>query len=211
MQEVHIHVSPHVGVGSFTVSAEIASARGNHAQLKTDAFLGGKQVAAITLIGRDDPTLAEMKKAQVILMVLQGRLSVDGADGADFNPWIHKIYLGPGVDFAWPADWSQPAPVHVKLNPDKIPRPLNNSQQKAIRCMLDQTDDSRVAIIQGPPGTGKTTVIASFVLTAVKAGRSGIWLIAQSNIAVKNIAEKLADFNVPNWRLLVSDGFYAVW
>ena len=165
-------------------------------------------MAAITLIGREDPTPAEMKKAQVILTALQGRLSVDGAS---FNPWVHKIYLGPRVDFAWPADWSQLTPAHIKLNPDKIPCPLNNSQQKAIRCMLDQTDDSRVAIIQGPPGTGKTTVIASFVLVSVKAGRSGIWLIAQSNIAVKNIAEKLAGFNVPNWRLLVSDGFYAVW
>lgn len=208
MQEAHIHVSAHAGVGAFTVPAEIASASGDCAQLKTDAFLAGKQMPAITLIGREDPTHAEMEKAQVILKILQGRL---GVDGIDFNPWIYKIYLGPGEDFTWPADWSQPAPSHVKLNPDKIPRPLNNSQQKAVRCMLDQTDASRVAIIQGPPGTGKTTVIASFVLTAAKAGRSGIWLIAQSNIAVKNIAEKLADFKVLNWRLLVSDEFYGVW
>ncbi|KAF8554639.1 hypothetical protein OG21DRAFT_1412197 [Imleria badia] len=77
--------------------------------------------------------------------------------------------------------------------------------------MLDQTDSSRTTIIQGPPGTGKTTVIASYVLTAISAGRSGIWLIAQSNVAVKNIAEKLADFGLINWRLLVSNEFYEFW
>ena len=159
-------------------------------------------------MGRDDPTAAEAKRAQIILMVLQGRISTDGAD---FNPWVQKIYLSSGEDLMWPAEWSQPAPSPVKLNPDKIPRPLNGSQKKAIRCMLDQTDSSRTTIIQGPPGTGKTTVIASYVLTAVSAGRSGIWLIAQSNVAVKNIAEKLADFGLTNWKLLVSEDFYAGW
>ncbi|KAI9574012.1 P-loop containing nucleoside triphosphate hydrolase protein [Boletus coccyginus] len=77
--------------------------------------------------------------------------------------------------------------------------------------MLDQTDSSRTTIIQGPPGTGKTTVIASYVLTAVLTGRSGIWLIAQSNVAVKNIAEKLADFGLSHWKLLVSNEFYTFW
>lgn len=208
MQQAHIHVSAHAGVGAFTVPAEIASAGSDTAQLKTDGFLAGKPVATITLIGKDDPTLAEIKRAQVILMVLQGRISVDGGD---FNPWIHKIYLTPGEDFMWPAEWSKPAPSPVKLNPDKIPRPLNSSQRKAIRCMLDQTDSSRTTIIQGPPGTGKTTVIASYVLTALSAGRSGIWLIAQSNIAVKNIAEKLADFGLTKWKLLVSNEFITFW
>lgn len=165
-------------------------------------------MATITLIGKEDPTLAEVKRSQIILMVLQGTISVDGAG---FTPWIHKIYLSPGEDFMWPADWSQPAPSFIKLNPDKIPRPLNSSQRTAIKCMLDQTDASRTTIIQGPPGTGKTTVIASYVLTAVAAGRSGIWLIAQSNIAVKNIAEKLADFGLAKWRLLVSTDFFDFW
>lgn len=159
-------------------------------------------------MGREDPTAAEVKKAQIMLMMLQGKISTDGTD---FNPWIHKIYLCPGENFMWPAEWSQPAPSPVKFNPDEIPRPLNSSQRKAIRCMLDQTDCSRITIIQGPPGTGKTTVIASYVLTAVSAGRSGIWLIAQSNVAVKNIAEKLTAFGLINWRLLVSDDFYASW
>jgi regulator of nonsense transcripts 1 len=207
-QQAHIHVSAHNGVGGFTVSADIQSASGKFARLETDGLLAGKPVATITIQGRGDPTLAEVKRAQIILMVLQGRIS---PDGTDFNPWIQKIYLCPGEDFMWPADWSQLPSSPVKFDPDRIPRPLNSSQKKAIKCMLDQSDLSRIAIIQGPPGTGKTTVIASYVLTAVSAGRSGIWLIAQSNVAVKNIAEKLADFGLTNWKLLVSDGFYADW
>ena len=60
-------------------------------------------------------------------------------------------------------------------------------------------------------GTGKTTVIAAFVCSAVAAGVTGIWLTAQSNIAVKNIAEKLADVGFLNWRLLVSNDFHTGW
>ena len=208
IQRALVHVSAKDGVGAFTVSAQIASTVGATAMMGSDGFLAEKSVGTITLMGRDDPTAAEVKRAQIILMVLQGRISTDGAD---FNPWIQKIYLDAGEDFMWPAEWSQPAPSPVKLNLSKIPRPLNSSQRKAIKCMLDQTDSSRTTIIQGPPGTGKTTVIASYVLTAVSAGRSGIWLIAQSNVAVKNIAEKLADFGLTNWKLLVSDEFYSFW
>jgi primosomal protein N' len=208
VQQAQIHVSARDGVGAFTVSAQVADARSATAMMETDGFLAEKAVGTITLMGREDPTSAEVKRAQIILMVLQGKISVDGAD---INPWIQKIYLSAGEDFMWPAEWSQPAPSPVKLNLDKIPRPLNSSQRKAIRCMLDQTDSSRTTIIQGPPGTGKTTVIASYVLTAVSAGRSGIWLIAQSNVAVKNIAEKLANFGLSNWKLLVSDEFYSFW
>jgi hypothetical protein len=176
--------------------------------LKTDGHLAGKSVTTITLMGREDPTAAEVKRAKIILMTLQGRIT---AGGADFNPWVHKIFLDPGADFTWPIEWSQPTPPSIKFDAGKIPRPLNSSQRKAIRCMLDQTDRSRITIIQGPPGTGKTTVIASYVQAAVTAGLSGIWLIAQSNVAVKNIAEKLADFGLINWRLLVSEDFYAFW
>lgn len=54
-------------------------------------------------------------------------------------------------------------------------------------------------------------MIAAFVCSAVASGASGIWLMAHSNIAVKNIAEKLADVGFDNWRLLVSDEFHCDW
>ncbi|KIK80430.1 hypothetical protein PAXRUDRAFT_158702 [Paxillus rubicundulus Ve08.2h10] len=207
-QVTRINVSAHPGIGGFTIAGKVATTDRSGAQLKTDGDLAGKSIATITLMGREDPTAAEAKRAQIILMILQGRIT---AGGTDFNPWVYKIFLDPGADFTWPIEWSQPTPRSIKFDPSKIPRPLNSSQRKAIRCMLNQTDGSRITIIQGPPGTGKTTVIASYVQAAVMANLSGIWLIAQSNVAVKNIAEKLADFGLVNWKILVSDEFYAFW
>jgi primosomal protein N' len=189
-------------VGAYTIPATISAAHGEGVNLKTDASLSGNQVATITVSGREDPTAAEVKKAQIVLMILQGK---------DLNPWVYQIYLSPGEDFKWPAEWSKNIPPPIKFKPESIPCPLNPSQIKAINQMLDHADESRVTIIQGPPGTGKTTVIASYVKTAVAAGQTGIWLIAHSNIAVKNIAEKLADFGLSNWKLLVSTEFYEFW
>ncbi|KAK0193842.1 P-loop containing nucleoside triphosphate hydrolase protein [Armillaria mellea] len=68
-----------------------------------------------------------------------------------------------------------------------------------------------ITLIQGPPGTGKTSVIAAFVHCALAEGKSGIWLIAQSNVAVKNIAEKLIKTNFKEWKLLVSQDFHYDW
>lgn len=77
--------------------------------------------------------------------------------------------------------------------------------------MLKLHNDHRITLIQGPPGTGKTTVIATFVISAVSAGAKGIWLVAQSNVAVKNIAEKLESSGFPGWKLLVSKDFHQDW
>jgi regulator of nonsense transcripts 1 len=54
-------------------------------------------------------------------------------------------------------------------------------------------------------------VIAAFVQLAVRFNKGGIWLVAQSNVAVKNIAEKLTSIGFENWKLLVSKGFHLGW
>lgn len=77
--------------------------------------------------------------------------------------------------------------------------------------MLSSSLETRLALIQGPPGTGKTTVIGTYVLSAIGAGQRGIWLMAQSNVAVKNIAEKLAKLGFFKFKLLVSKGFHFEW
>jgi RecA/RadA recombinase len=68
-----------------------------------------------------------------------------------------------------------------------------------------------ITLVHGPPGTGKTTVIATYVVDAIRAGQRGIYLMAQSNVAVKNIAEKLAKFDFFGFKLLVSQGFHYEW
>jgi len=78
--------------------------------------------------------------------------------------------------------------------------------------MLSSDNSDRIVIIQGPPGTGKTSVIAAFVeMAVVGRGQRGVWLVAQSNVAVKNIAEKLVSVGFLNWKLLVSKDFHFGW
>jgi len=61
----------------------------------------------------------------------------------------------------------------------------------------------------GPPGTGKTTTIAAAAAIWVSY-KHPCWIIAQSNVGVKNIAEKLFKEQV-NFKLIVSQEFLFEW
>lgn len=61
----------------------------------------------------------------------------------------------------------------------------------------------------GPPGTGKTTTIAA-ATRIWDIHDCPVWIIAHSNVAVKNIAETLFKRNV-DFKILVSKEFYVEW
>jgi ATP-dependent RNA/DNA helicase IGHMBP2 len=67
---------------------------------------------------------------------------------------------------------------------------LNQSQVDAIRYCLDCNE---LGLIHGPPGTGKTTTVVELILQSINLGQK-ILVVAPSNIAVDNIAEKLIPF-----------------
>jgi len=67
---------------------------------------------------------------------------------------------------------------------------LNDSQIDAIEFCL-QTNE--LGLIHGPPGTGKTTTVVELILQAVDLGKK-ILVVAPSNIAVDNIAEKIIKY-----------------
>lgn len=169
--------------------------------------LEGKEVTSIVSKGRGDPTQAEFHRAMVVLQTLQGLKSTFK------SPWTKALQL-PSSDIIYPelhlssliASLSGGIPLHSDPN-----IPINLSQTAAIQHMLSLAPKSRISLIQGPPGTGKTTVISLYVLSAIAAGCKGIWLIAQSNVAVKNIAEKLAKVGFMDWRLIVSKDFHFDW
>ncbi|KAI0775212.1 P-loop containing nucleoside triphosphate hydrolase protein [Trametes elegans] len=187
----------------FTFKGTVDAINGQLTGIATDVSLEGRIVKSIVTQGRDGPTLAESQRANIVRQALQGK--VDLLD----NPFLRYIFKRGDGDFAWPETFptSDTTPPIIQVST----RSLNSSQQCAVEHMLTNADGDRVNIIQGPPGTGKTTVIAAFVVSAVAAGTRGIWLVAQSNIAVKNIAEKLADVGFNNWRLLVSKDFHLDW
>lgn len=190
----------------YVVPAIVAGAAGRSADVSFNTpgvIAEGQFTATITTSGRDGPTSAEKQKERALREALQGDLHI-----VEDNPWVKKIHF-PSDDFAWPSHFLSPqfrAPDFSKLD-----RPLNMSQLNAVENMLSTSNESRLTLIQGPPGTGKTTVIATFVHFAVLRGQKGIWLTAQSNVAVKNIAEKLFDSGFMDWKLLVSKDFHYDW
>ncbi|KAH7913562.1 P-loop containing nucleoside triphosphate hydrolase protein, partial [Hygrophoropsis aurantiaca] len=200
------HVRINVGSSNhgFTVGGRVDNTHGRSAHLATAGNLDNKTVTSVTVVGRDDPTSAESQRALALLHILQGTVNLE-----DNNPWVQWIWLQP-PGFAWPWANEVKTPI-IRFDPSQFPRPLNQSQISAVEHMLQQTDPTRITLIQGPPGTGKTTVIASYIQAALQGGQTGIWLLAQSNVAVKNIAEKLALFGLFDWKLLVSQDFYVDW
>lgn len=61
----------------------------------------------------------------------------------------------------------------------------------------------------GPPGTGKTATISFATQEWIKQ-KSTVWIVTQSNVGVKNVAERLCRDGV-NFRLLVAKEFYVEW
>lgn len=64
---------------------------------------------------------------------------------------------------------------------------LNESQKNSIRSVLNDS----VTVIQGPPVTGKTSTISEMISQLLLRGVYPILVVAASNLAVDNIAEKL--------------------
>ncbi len=64
-------------------------------------------------------------------------------------------------------------------------------------------------VYTGPPGTGKTTTIAA-ASRIWDLCRCHVWIVAHSNVAVKNIAETLFKKEV-DFKLLVSKEFFEEW
>ncbi|KAH3683619.1 hypothetical protein WICPIJ_005401 [Wickerhamomyces pijperi] len=76
---------------------------------------------------------------------------------------------------------------------------LNSSQKEGIRHLL--APENTVTMLQGPPGTGKTSTILEAVLQLIDTpyckDNNCILIVAQSNVAIDNIAEKLLKYKVP--------------
>lgn len=67
---------------------------------------------------------------------------------------------------------------------------LNEAQKEAVKLCLSSNE---LGLIHGPPGTGKTTTIVEVILQFVQIGLK-VLVVAPSNIAVDNIAEKILPF-----------------
>lgn len=152
-------------------------------------------VVTMVVMGPEDPTLADVVKAQVVLHTLQGR-------GNTFGLPVSKCFWFNGT----PGPVVSPHPEYL----DEFSNGMNDRQKQALKVMLSESKEIQLPIIVGPPGTGKTTVIAAFV-RALAASDAPVWVVAQSNVGVKNIAHRLLKDDFYDWRLIISKDFYQGW
>lgn len=84
------------------------------------------------------------------------------------------------------------APVLKNISVDFRNQHLNESQQQAVKAILQNED---ITIVHGPPGTGKTTTLIEAIVQLVKNGEK-VLVSAPSNTAVDNIAKGLLQQNI---------------
>ncbi|KAI6094840.1 P-loop containing nucleoside triphosphate hydrolase protein [Pisolithus croceorrhizus] len=167
--------------------------QGRQAQIEVWGSLRGDKIRSVTTIGKADLTSAEAYRESVTIAILKGE------SGLLSNPFFKVIWL--------PDD---PPKIPIYRGIVKV----NASQERAIEKILSTSDKDRVALIQGPPGTGKAMVITAAVISIIlcpDATSRTVWIAAQSNVAVKNIAGKFAKTKFYDFALLVSKDFHFEW
>ncbi|KAG2038451.1 P-loop containing nucleoside triphosphate hydrolase protein [Suillus americanus] len=179
-QVIHIETQDAGRVSTITSHAQKIDGRQASINVKGAVHASGK-VLRVTTIGKEGLKAAEAYRESVVLKALQGTITLT------HYPFFCSIWA--------------PTPFVYDLSGT-----LNYSQYEAVERILSQADRDRVLLIQGPPGTGKTTVIAASVDSIVRTGHKDrtVWLVAQSNVAVKNIAEKLDKVGFHEFKLMVS-------
>ncbi|KAL4064429.1 P-loop containing nucleoside triphosphate hydrolase protein [Scleroderma citrinum] len=174
--------------------------QGRNAQVLVNGPING-EIVSISTIGKGDRTYAEVARREIILQVLQGRTPLLS------QPFFQHIWFPHERTV-----WSKQDGIIFEPHTYFPQRSLNLSQEIAVGKILSSSDDNRVVMIHGPPGTGKTTVIAAAVTSFHHSDPTrSVWITAQSNVAVKNIAEKLCAVGFYDFRLLVSKDFHFDW
>ncbi|KAG6332525.1 hypothetical protein ID866_6562 [Astraeus odoratus] len=189
------------GTSTSSVSGRTKGVKGRQARVLVHGSIGHGSIVSVSTIGKEDLTYAQAFREDIILGALQSPGTLVS------HPFFQSIWL-PHERVSWKKQDSVPREPYVYIPG----RTLNSSQEVAVKKVLSPSDDDRLVVIQGPPGTGKTTVIAAAVTSIHHMDSSQpIWIAAQSNVAVKNIAEKLSDVGFYNFRLLVSQEFHFDW
>ncbi|KAG0705729.1 P-loop containing nucleoside triphosphate hydrolase protein [Suillus ampliporus] len=199
-----IHIEMLVGDQKSTITghAQRIDGRQAHIDVKGNLQASGK-VLSVTTFGKEDLTFAESSKEDIVLKALQGTIMLPE------HPFFCSIWA-PSLNVSWPPPTQNASSAPFVYYPSGT---LNPSQYEAVERILSQANKDRVVLIQGPPGTGKTTVIAASVDSIIRTGDldSTVWLVAQSNVTVKNIAEKLDKVGFRDFKLLVSRDFHYDW
>lgn len=182
-----------------------------------------EDIKHIITAGKDDSSISDDMRYRLLARTIKN------PDELFQSPFLRLIWYNPNPNsLPWP-DTTHTRP-DLPLEVDFISRTLNQSQEDAANVALQRDNQNRITLLIGPPGSGldftfsfsfrsninfsigKTTVIAAIVDTLIQeTEEETIWVVAQSNIAVKNIAEKLHSCDFKDFRLLVSGEFIFDW
>ncbi|KAJ6468776.1 hypothetical protein C8R45DRAFT_434589 [Mycena sanguinolenta] len=170
-------------------------AKGRMTDIKFNGTALTGELAAVRVVGKEELTNAEKARDEFILLALRTELQVTDAR------FLRLLWFSE-------SEQREDAP-HVTSTlqtlTTRVPG-LNASQRRTLEKMISTMP---VVIVQGPPGTGKTKTISA-AAAVWEDDRSPAWIVAQSNVAVKNIAEKLAQLQV-TFKIVVSKEFYVEW
>ncbi|KAF8994638.1 P-loop containing nucleoside triphosphate hydrolase protein, partial [Cyathus striatus] len=151
---------------------------------------------SIRVVGREEPTNSEKAQSELLLLLLRGERDLRTSVFTR-NLWFPKWKAIKKDLTADCGDFGKELLFEIRLNP---------SQMRAAEAMVSGTP---LVVTHGPPGTGKTTTIAA-AAKVWDACSQPAWIVAHSNVAVKNIAESLFKKGV-KFILLVSKEFYEEW
>ncbi|KAF8994646.1 P-loop containing nucleoside triphosphate hydrolase protein [Cyathus striatus] len=151
---------------------------------------------SVHVIGRQEPTNSERAQSELLLLLLRGEKDLRTSFFTRTLWFPNSITIKHGRHAGW--GYSRHSFLsYMDLNP---------SQMRAAEAMISGTP---LVVTHGPPGTGKTTTIAA-AAKVWDMDRKPAWIVAHSNVAVKNIAESLFKKRV-KFILLVSKEFYEEW
>ncbi|OJT07637.1 ATP-dependent helicase upf1 [Trametes pubescens] len=159
---------------------------------KTTLTYKGKlptDIRSVRVVGREDATSAENARDMFIVRLLQGAAALDHS---------------PFVCLLWFPRSSIPRSVHT---PQYDFETLNPSQIRVANAMV--SGGNLIDRIQGPPGSGKTSTIAAG-LKHFQECQQTVWVVAQSNVGVKNIARSIIKREI-DFKLIVSMEFHFEW
>ncbi|MFV0429666.1 MAG: AAA domain-containing protein [Arachnia sp.] len=111
-------------------------------------------------------------------------------DSPTARAWSHLTTVHPASALA--RFLLAPPPTPVKSPLPIFPIPANRNQQTAVANALS----SPVSMIEGPPGTGKTQAIVNIIASVLAEGRESVAMVAATNTAVENVAEKLDELGI---------------
>ncbi len=174
-------------------------------------------ITRVTVHGREELTCEENARDEYVLRILQGDIKLIGR---------------PLVDLVWfpSADSLSRKLQHLSPPSNTAFSKLNESQKEVAAAMISPLQPIVIAhgacqiflkilsslqymsdyLLIGPPGTGKTSTIAAAADYWNKENEP-TYIIAQSNVGVKNIARSFFKGGLTDFKIIVSKEFYVEW